>query len=223
MSLVERLNKSISHPPSLIQVAIKGIWEDTWDIPFQNRMPSIATIGQYLEKGTEGLAFEVFFRTDDGYNIILGTRFTEQLITTAPKEFIITSFQSIWSVNPPAFASMISDLSEKLTGDTKALFEIAPTGVELGVVNWWKSMGSIEVWRNAQEKTISRETLKKQLEGHTHLLKNNNNYVALELNYRVTPHYWIGIQVSDKQARRWILNENRLENLLEELLDISVL
>lgn len=222
MSLVYELNKKIFQQPSLIQVAIKGIWEDTWDIPFVDGQPSIDAIDHYLKKGTEGIAFEVFFKTDDGYNLILGIRFTEGLVPATPREFLMASFQSIWSMNKPTFASMITDLSKKLTGDPKSLFGIDPTGVELGVINWWKSMGSIEIWKGSESKNINKNVLKEKLEKNSHLLKNNNNYVAMEFNYRVAPHYWIGIQVSDKQDDTWVLNENHLEVLLKDLLHISL-
>jgi hypothetical protein len=180
MSLIEELNKTIEQSPSLIQVAINGMWEDTWKIPFDDGLPSIAAINQYLEKGAEGIAIEVFFKTTDGYNIMFGIRFIDRLVTTSPREFLVTSFNSIWAEKPLPFVTMITELSEKLTGDPKSLFRVDPTGVELGVINWWKSMGSLEIWNSSEVKTINKEDLKKQLEVNPHLLKNNKNYVAVD-------------------------------------------
>jgi len=82
-----------------------------------------------------------------------------------------------------------------------------------------ETAGGIIFENIAKEKA---EAVKKQLEENAHLRKNSNNFVAMEFNYRVAPHYWIGIQVADKKKGTWVLNENRLESLLKDLLSISM-
>lgn len=220
MSLFEQLCKTISSSPLFVQVALQGKWEDSWSISFEEGMPSIEEIDTYLKKGTEGIAFEVFFQTTLGYKCFLGVRFKEGLVVATPREFLIVSFQSIWSLR--TIVEMASDLSKKLTGNPKTLFDIDPTSIELGVSNWWKSMGSIKIWTSAEGKVINKEILKKQLQASPHLLNNNNNYVAMEFNYEVIPHYWVALQVSDEKNGKWILNENFLEALLHNLLQISI-
>lgn len=222
MSLIEKLNKTIYKSPSIIQVAINGIWEDTWKILFEDGMPTIEAVNKYLKKGAEGIAIEVFYKTNEGYNIMFGIRFKDGLIIANPREFLVTSFHVIWSKKHFPFAAMITELSKEVTGDAKVLFNGDPTCIELGVINWWKSMGSLEIWNSSEVKTINKENLKKQMEANPHLLKNNKNYVALDFSYQVTPQCWTSIQVADKHDNEWVLNEKRLTNLLNELLHISI-
>lgn len=222
MQFVNVLNSQITPLPLLVEVSINGIWEDAWHIDYKEGIPSREAVEAYLAKGTERIAVEVFFKTIDGYTLFLGIRFNEKLKTATPKKFLTTCFQSIWSMTSPSFSGIVSDLSKQLTGDERILFDSYPTAIELGVVNWWQSLGNIEIWNQQQKKMISKIMLQQQLNGSPHLLHNNHNYTGLEFNYQVIPHYWLGIQVADKKGEKWVLNENRIEGLLKNLLHFSI-
>ena len=200
--------------PLLIEVSINGKWENPWIIPLTSSIPSPKEVDAYVKKGTDGIAIEIFLKSKDASNIFFGIRFGNGLLVSTPKEFLMRSFQSIWETKNMTFKDLVKELEKRVVGSKIELFQNLPTSIELGVVNAWNSMGSVDIWNNQQVRKISNNLLLDKLKSHKHLHENTVNYVAVEFNYRATPHYWIAIQIADKKDEIWQLNQNKLQQAL---------
>jgi hypothetical protein len=215
MNWIEKIDVLLVNSPLLLQLAKSGIWENAWQLDWDGGMPRVADIRGYLLEDAEDVALEIFFKTTRGRHAYFGLRYGEGFCPGMDRfGFLSAIFRAAFSSPTPTFQTIVNDISGRLCKGDETLFPGDPDRIDMGVVNWWKSMGIRTIWKKGEPKHMGEEDLLARLAGDPHLLHNSCNYVGLEFKYFGGCPHWISFQVSRKMGNDYILStEEVLDNL----------
>jgi len=205
--MIEDIEKTIGSPPLFFQAAKDGIWEEARTWSYGDGLPPDTLLRDYVRGEYQDLAFEVFFRDLQGRTMYFGIR---PLQKKGPRPddhaFMRNAFKGIFTLPEPGFGAVVDAIARALSMDTGLLLHGEPECVDIGVVNFWKSVGPCTVWKKGLRKTITEKDLFRILSPtHKALLKNPMNHLAVEFRYRTGHPHWIAFDVSEKKGREHVL------------------
>jgi hypothetical protein len=195
--------------PLYAQIAVGGNWEDAIRIDLENPQLPAKDIDS-------SVAGEVFYALSDGRRAFLGLRYAKSLhLATTPEAFLRDFLTVLQGASQRPFQDTVKLLGTALDGNPQTYAEQALNKLELGVVDFWKSAGSLVIWNEGQS-LPDEQAISKKLVGHQPLITNQKNHIALELAGD-NPEFWLGVQVSTKQTDTYQLNQTLLQELISAL------
>ena len=188
---------NLSSEISYIQFAFNGIWENTYKIYKQSDF-KLETINDLKNE----IAFELFLN-DNKQKLFIGIRYCNEEID---KNWISNKVEYL--LNSDLSDIIKSEIGEEFL-DKKHLQKI-----EIGVVDYWKSIGSNIVWKKGSEIELDKETVASTI--NKKLCKSKLNYQAVEFAYQGLHDYWIGYDISIKNNLFYEIDIDKLQNLIKE-------
>jgi len=201
--------ESFQPKPQFAQIAVSGNWEKYVRTELGKAINSDLLSGEI----DSSIAGEIFYKLNDGRSIFLGLRYANSLQSvSSPVEFLQKFQETLQTANNKSLSDTLADLGQRLNADTKTYTEFNPDHVELGVVNNWKSVGSM-ILRKSGEPAITSDSLQALLTQNNQLLNNTKNHIALEFTCN-DPHHWIAIQVSTFKNEQYSTDLDMLTELV---------
>lgn len=217
-SFVQLLDSLIVFPPEKTQIAVDGNWEHSLKIPFSEGKPQANVFQEFLNGRRDNIAIEVFSKNTYNEDFFFGVRYHPKLEKCLyPLNFVSGVVDLVFSSESILFSEFIGKLSRLLTGKKRGLLATEPDSISLGVVDYWKTYGSVCIWKNGEDFPKSESDLYNKVRENKSLLKNGDNYVGIEFVYKVLPVHWIAFQVSDYNGREWELSLKKVMLYLDFL------
>jgi hypothetical protein len=211
-SLIERVDQQQPRP-LYMQVARAGAWEDA--VLIEDTLDKDTWLTDPLETIDETVAAEIFYELDGGGIAFSGFRFSPNLSQVNSPESFIHEITQSWltgQIKHLQLAGALFSLGRRLNGSGNTYMTTAPEHCELGVIDNWQSLGS--AWLPIDGQTPPDDDLSELLQTNQNLIRNRKNHIALEFAW-LDPHHWLGIQVSDKVGDEFVLNIERLQQLMK--------
>lgn len=197
--------------PTAVQLAGDDWWESAL----------VRTVGQSrwsaeevraLARSYEDLAVEVFIRNMDGREGFIGVRYAG--LTVEP---VVERVLGLAGSVLAGELSGVDDVVQVLRFHGRELSAGAPAGIELGVVNAWRSVGSLVFWRAGKPPPDEQEA-RRALERHPRLLEPQTNPVALEFAFEGALPHWVGVEVSNPTKTGQVLDVSLLLRAIDGVL-----
>lgn len=218
--MIEEIDRSVLPPPLYIQMAKDGIWERAWKVTYADGAPTALEVQRYLSGREKDVALEVFFRTADGRRSYFGIRHPQGCRFDLNRiEFLKTLLKIVFESKKSTFEEISKTAALELCANKGALFAGDPDRVDIGVIDYWKSVGKCTVWQKGDVKQLNENALVQALSGHhPELLKNSKNCQGVEFKYFGDLPHWISFEVSEKIEGEFILNPKLVIDKLNRLL-----
>lgn len=194
--------------PHYAQIATGGTWEQAVRLDF-----ATATDSHPLTHTIDpSIAGEIFYRLSDERLVFLGLRYSPLLQSVAtPTEFLQKFQETLQLVPSTEILEVFADLGRRLNDDPDTYMKSKISHVELGVIDYWKSMGSM-VLRRPGQPSLTQTSVKQLLHQNESLLRNQSNHTALEFAVD-TPQHWIAIQTSGLRHGEYVTDIDALTEL----------
>jgi hypothetical protein len=190
------------------QIATGGSWETALRLDSDDQ----DAINHLTKTADESIVGELMYRLNNDRIAFLGIRYSASFAAvSSPGEFIMEFARAARTAQGHAFATVMADVSRSLTGSDNAFAESDLSFAEVGVVDNWKSMGSVVVPRDLMQATSAQ--LQNMLRQKKSLLANSKNHIAVELAFK-DPAYWVGIQISEIVDDQYTTNLDTIKQVL---------
>ncbi len=194
--------------PQYAQIATQGNWEDALRIDFDTT-PGLNLLSETIDASIAG---EIFYKLNDGRVIFLGLRYSPLMSSvSSPAEFLQKLQTTLQHVPQKSIPEVFEALGRTLHDDPKAYTGAKASYVELGVIDYWKSMGSCVV-RKYDDPPVTKEFTAELLKRNEPLAHNQSNHTALEFAC-ASPEHWIAVQTSTLQSGQYATDIDLLTHL----------
>ncbi len=92
-----------------------------------------------------------------------------------------------------------------------------PSHIEVGVVDFWKSCGSVVLWQQDEPKQLSETLIREKLQTNKQLICTALNYQAIEFAFEGEYSHWLGIQIGKRKNGIYKTDINSLIGFAIEL------
>lgn len=195
--------------PAYAQVGVNGEWEAAAVIDFDE--PSVPTI--FNDGVDASIAGEVFYTLNDGRTIFIGFRYAEDLAIGSPVRFLEAFVGSLATMQDVSPSKAFEQLGQSLNNDPNTYLNSEAAYAELGVVDYWKSFGSL-ILRKRGDPDTSPEGLEALVSTNVGLISNDKNYIAMEFAYPNPVEHWVAVQVSELKDGQHCTNLDELHKLV---------
>jgi hypothetical protein len=194
--------------PQYAQVATGGVWEKGVRIDFNSEIKGLLP----SESVDSTVAVEFFYRLNDDRLIFLGLRYSPQLTSvSSPEEFLAQLSEVLKIATTLSLGQLLSELGKHLNNEPTTYTSPDIDYIELGIEGYWKSAGH-QVLRKREDLPVTEESLQSLLNQNQLLLRNSKNHTAVEFAVS-QPEYWIGVQVSAREADEYVTDLKLLVQL----------
>lgn len=210
MSRLLDVVQASSPVPQYVQIAPHGRWESAV------RLAPEGDDAASLDPGSvdETVAAEIFYRLASGRLAFAGIPYSTGLRrVTSPTEFVNLFIGLAGQLLASRLDEAVAMLGRELNSDSRTYAFDEPEHLELGVIDYWKSVGSVVIWRRNAAEPVPKQVTDISIHNEA-LLRNRLNHIAVEFAYR-HPAHWLGVQVSDAQDGGFELNMVHLQQLVE--------
>lgn len=215
MDLLCKLERHFDSEIKLMQFVIDSNWEQAWVIEKDNIPPNISQIDSLLQNQFENIACEVFFEDITNKQMFFGLKYLKD------RNHFLECYQFIYKLCVALSAKnfKLSELIEQISWQLEKvpLFSKEPSYLELGVVNYWQSDGSVRLWEQGQPKQLSEADIEAKLQNNKQLIGSDKNYQAIEFAFEGEYPHWLGIQIGEKKNGMYEANISSIVDLAEEL------
>jgi hypothetical protein len=185
--LLQRLGK-LSH----LQCAVNGHWEECIRLHSTEVPPSESAIRSWIGQSAD-FALEMSFTGIGGLPQFVGVRWLDKTARQVT-DIVHRAHRALQAARSEAAVSEVLSAFEDAL-DIR-LLRSAPTFLELGVNNLWKSVGSLVIWQSGQS-VPSRNQLIYEITGRSpRLLLDHQNAIMLEVGCASPQPHWLGLCAS---------------------------
>ena len=192
--------------PSRVQIAFDGAWEKAVRFDPGRSSEISKEFLAALKQPSNNVALEVFFGPEQ--NAMLGFRHSSKL-NVSTQDFVL-EITRIAMANS-SFLECFDALKTLCEPWGFQPFAQEPQRAELGVLDFWNSMGALELWRAPAPRFIP---LKMQGDSKPHLVKNSKNQIMLEFAFPGNAEHWMGFVVSNLEQGLYRLDGLMLDTVL---------
>lgn len=213
--LLSKLELNFNSEIKLIQFALDSNWEQAWVIEKDNILSNISKVETFLENKFETISCEVFFEDITNNQMFFGIRYLKE------RNNILECYQFIYklcvalSAKSPGLADLIEQISWEL--GSIPLLSKEPSYLEIGIVDFWKSCGSIILWKQGELKQLSEANIEEKLQKNKQLICTERNYQAMEFAFEGDYPHWLGIQIGERKNSIYETNLSSIVGFANEL------
>lgn len=212
--LIDKLSGTIKDGPYKIQFAVNREWEKALKIDLINHVELSETeVSNFLGNEPRIIAGEVFFKTKDNKDCYIGIQWDETFTNAkTPRIFFETYLKTVILNKGTSFTNLLSQLGIAFFTNDNAFLDQTCTSIELGVVDFWMSLGPLRIYTQGDTIPTSEQIVEK-VNTLSHIIENSYNYVGLEYVFENSPKHWFSFQVSNKNV------ENNWELEVDDVID----
>lgn len=199
--------------PVYAQIAAGGVWEEAIRIDFDEEI-DLSSLADRMDDPT--VAFEVFYELNDGRTTFLGVRYSSDMsAVSSPIDFLGKFQDELKTAQNSSMSDIFTKFGQAFDGDPNYLLANEPSYVEIGVVDYWKSSGSL-ILRKQGEPSVTEQSLRGTLEQNELLTRNQKNHMSLDFACD-NPQHWIAVQTSKQENTEYVTDLTLLTQLVNML------
>lgn len=174
-----------------LSIEIDGFWVASYEFDATVELSDVeAIIKDEIE-----IAVEVFYVSDTGATSIVGVRVNPPEFDKKRKaQIILRTFEAVRDDIWPTLAAVVAGFRSIIDS---SLFPRQIDAVEVGVIDLWKTVGSVSLWQKG-EPLPTVESVDRKLNEHPPIFGTfpEPNPVGIEQSYSTPMPHWITTQVS---------------------------
>lgn len=192
MNLHIRAILADSGPPSHIQCAQNGIWEQALGKEGDFVLPGFEHFDRWYASATE-FALEIFFRDKSDNTLFVGMRWIN---TGVDDIYALLSNVEHVVIQEKHTGNAVTTLEALASNFGISFFEDRVDFLELGVNNLWKSTGSCSFWKVGDRPPDDQSLRSRIARDAPQLLACQPNELMLEVAANLPLPHWLGLCVS---------------------------
>ncbi|KQW60737.1 hypothetical protein [Ensifer sp. Root127] len=201
--------------PTHVQCALDGRWEEALLINKQSLLPPKEEFDAWLG-GKTNFALEVFFCMPHRRVMFVGVRWMNRL----PEE-LYEAVSSVVQLMEHRQASGKATYPTHFFEESLSvrLLTDAPSYLEIGVNNFWQSVGSCVIWNAGEPPADTQGAISRVSALAPQLLKPQPSNVILNVAYKNPISHWAGVEISQETNGAFSFDEELLNDYLGALND----
>ena len=209
------LNRQLGDNVKLVQFAVDGNWETAWKIKESGFTITQQELDAFLPPHFDHLSCELFLEDQNGITSYIGVRYPRVQLP----EMTVAWFQMKQNMLLGAKRGTRLPLLDRIQRGCGPL-SFAHNElhlIEVGIVDYWKTLGSIVLWQRGEAEAISQWQIEQKLKDNPRIKQTRANYQGLEFAFAGDFSYWVGVQLSTRVNGIYQIDEKCIHDNVERL------
>jgi hypothetical protein len=193
-----------------------GRWEEAMPLFANEPPPSAGAVRSWVGHSAD-FALEIFFADAADPPYFVGVRWGGKTASQVA-DLVQKAHETLESVRAESVARVLCAFDAALG---TSLLRFAPSFLEVGVNNLWKSVGSLVIWKHGQQMPSKSQLASELAQRAPQLLLDQPNAIMLEIGYVDPQPHWLGLCTSHRRGDRYQLDLDEILTIAQEVFEQS--